>query len=102
MRKKRKNFTPTEKISIVKKHLLENVPVSDLCDEYTIHPTLFYRWQKTLFEKGNAAFHNENKRHINQLEEQIDTLKSRISGKDEVIAELLGEHLSLKKKLGDH
>jgi len=30
---KRKNFTPEQKLAIVRRHLLEKVPVSDLCDE---------------------------------------------------------------------
>jgi len=37
---------------ILKKNLLKNVPVLDVCDEYNIHPTLFYRWQREFFEKG--------------------------------------------------
>ena len=43
---KRKNYTPEEKVSILKKHLAENVPVSNLCDQYDLNPTVFYRWQK--------------------------------------------------------
>ncbi|GAB6161394.1 hypothetical protein JCM12298_05530 [Desulfothermus naphthae] len=50
MSKKRRHYTPQEKVMILKKNLLENVPLSDVCDEYNIHPTLFYRWQKEFFE----------------------------------------------------
>ena len=35
-----------EKAAILRLHLLERTPVSDLCDQYGIHPTMFYRWQK--------------------------------------------------------
>jgi len=31
MAKKRKNYTPEEKVTILKKHLAENIPVSNLC-----------------------------------------------------------------------
>ena len=54
--KKRRNFTPEEKVAILKKHLLENVAVSDLCDQYSLHPAVFYRWQKEFFENGASAF----------------------------------------------
>lgn len=52
----RKNLSPQEKVSILRRHLIEKVPVSDLCDEYGIHPTLFYKWHKVFFERGAAAF----------------------------------------------
>ena len=56
MSKKRTNFTPEEKVAILKKNLLEKVPVSDLCDQYGLHPTVFYRWQKEFFDNGARAF----------------------------------------------
>jgi transposase-like protein len=37
--------------SIVKRHVLEGIAVSNLCDEFQINPTLFYQWQRQLFEK---------------------------------------------------
>src|SRR5205807_2422402 len=33
MRKPRKNYTPVEKVAILRRHLIDHVPVSDLCDE---------------------------------------------------------------------
>ena len=49
-RRKQRRFSP-EQVTIVRRYLLEQVPVSGLCDEYDIQPTVFYRWQKQLFEK---------------------------------------------------
>ena len=59
MRKPRKNYTPVEKVAILRRHLLDRVPVSDLCDEYQLSPTLFYAWQKLFFENGAAAFEHK-------------------------------------------
>ena len=56
MREQRKNYTAEEKLSILKRHLVEKVPVSDLCDELGLNPNVFYAWQKQLFENGAAAF----------------------------------------------
>ncbi|MDX1656932.1 MAG: hypothetical protein R3310_17110 [Candidatus Competibacteraceae bacterium] len=42
-RKTRKAYSPEEKIVILRRHLIDQVPVSDLCDEYRFHPTQFYR-----------------------------------------------------------
>mgnify|MGYP000355564421 CR=1 FL=1 len=51
---KRKHLSPEEKVAVVRRHLLENVSVSDLCDEHGLHPAVYYRWQKELFEGGAA------------------------------------------------
>jgi len=61
MRKKRHNYTPEEKVIILKRHLVGLEAVSDLCDEYQLQPNIFYGWQKLFFEKGAAAFASENK-----------------------------------------
>lgn len=37
----RRRFEPEEKVAIVRRHLLEQVPVSDLCDKYGIQPAVF-------------------------------------------------------------
>ena len=56
MEKTRRQFTPQQKVAILREHLVEHVPVSDLCDKHKLHPTLFYQWQKAFFENGAAAF----------------------------------------------
>ena len=60
MRKPRKNYTPVEKVAILRRHLIDHVPVSDLCDEHQLSPTVFYLWQKQFFENGPAAFERKN------------------------------------------
>ena len=56
MKKTRKHYTGEEKVAILRRHLLEQEPVSKLCDELGLQPTVFYRWQKEFFENGAAAF----------------------------------------------
>ena len=43
MRKQRKHYTAEEKVAILRRHLVENEPVSQLCDELAPQPTVFYR-----------------------------------------------------------
>jgi len=52
MRKERKHFTPEERVAILRRHLVDKVPVSELCEELGLRPTMFYRWQKELFENA--------------------------------------------------
>ena len=56
MAKQRRTFTAEEKVSILRRHLLDGVAVSDPCDEHGLNPALFCRWQKTFFENGTPAF----------------------------------------------
>ena len=56
MPKERPRLAASEKIAILRMHLLEKLPVLDLCDELRLKPTAFYRWQKELLENGAAAF----------------------------------------------
>ena len=56
MRKPRKHYAAEEKVAILRRHLLEHEPISKLCEEHGIQPTMFYRWQKDFFENGAAAF----------------------------------------------
>jgi transposase len=58
-RRKRRHFSPEDKIKILRLHLLEGHPISELCEEHGIHPTLFYQWQKPLFENGASAFESK-------------------------------------------
>jgi transposase len=56
VKKTRKQYTREEKVAVLRRHLLEQVPVSKLCDELGLQPTVFYRWQREFFENGAAAF----------------------------------------------
>ena len=99
-RKPRKHYTAQEKVAIVRRHLIEKVPVSDLCEEYQLRPTLFYRWQQELFENGAAALERKNGRPSQAEQRRIEWLEAKLARKDEVLGELLEEHVKLKKSLG--
>jgi len=103
---KRKQFTPEQKVAIVRRHLVENVPVSDLCDELGIHPNQYYTWQKQLFENAGAAFQRRPnkanaKRRQDAAERKIEQLEKKLQDRNEVVAELMQEHVQLKKELGE-
>src|SRR5215510_10956206 len=53
MKKQRKHHTPEEKVAILRRHLVEGVPISGLCDERGLQPTVFYRWQKEYVDHYN-------------------------------------------------
>jgi transposase len=100
MARTHRKFTPEEKVAILRRHLLEHVPISDLCDEYRLHPNVFYRWQKEFFENGAAAFQRRDDARARALQQANEALTRRLAHKDEVIAEIMESHVALKKKLG--
>lgn len=101
MRKKRHNYTAQEKVNILKRHLIDKVPVSDLCDQYRLQPTVFYGWQKQFFENGASALEKENNGKKRVIERRIKQLEEKLSRKNEVLSELMEEHVKLKKELGE-
>ena len=89
--RQRRQFAAQEKATILRRHLTDKVPVSDLCDEYQIQPRLFYVWQKQLLGNLEAALHDSRTR------ERIAALEAKLARKDAVIAEVSDEYLALKK-----
>ena len=100
MSKKRRYFSGEQKVIAIRKHLLEQTPVSDICDELNITTTLFYRWQKEFFENGSRAFNKDDDSNLKKAEKENTQLKATTSQKNDVIAELVAENISLKKKRG--
>jgi len=105
MSNKYKKFSAEEKVRILHLHLVEKRPISDVCDEIGLNPNVFYNWQKQFFENGAAAFEKTgNRRRDSQaegLERENARLKSKLTQKDEVIAEIMASHVELKKSLGE-
>jgi transposase-like protein len=103
MKRERKHYPAEEKVAILRRHLLDKVPVSDLCEENGLQPTVFYRWQKELFENGATAFQAKERpiRQVEEKQKRIEFLEKKVQTKDEVLAELMAEHIALKKSLGE-
>lgn len=101
MDKKRKNYSAQEKTAILREHLINKVPVSDLCDQHGIHPTLFYRWQKIMFESMNSLFEPKQDSETTKLRRQIEVLNGKLANKDTVIAQIMEEYVAVKKSLGE-
>ena len=98
----RRQFSPQDKIKILRQHLLEKTPISEVCEKHQITPTQFYQWQKIFFDNGAADFSKTSSpRSSSQVEQRLAALESKIKVKDEVIAEIMAEHILLKKELGE-
>ena len=101
-REKRRQFTADEKATILRRHLADKVPVSDLCDEYRMQPSLFYVWQRQAFEQLATVLEDRRTRRVETTasagqQRTIDQLYAQLQKKDAVIAFVSEEHLALKK-----
>lgn len=100
----RRHFTPEQKVAVLRLHLLEKKPISDICQENEIAVNLFYLWQKQFFDNGTAAFEKNSKPRKateDAKDRKIAALEEKIQRKNEVLAELMEEHVQLKKELGE-
>jgi transposase-like protein len=98
---RRRRLAPDEKIAILKAHLVDKKPISDLCDQHGIQPGQFYRWQQEFFERGGLVFESRAEKPSTHLERKVAALEEKLARKNEVLSELMEEHVALKKSLGE-
>ena len=104
MMKSRRHFGTDQKAAILKRYLVDKVPLSDLCDEYGIKPNQIYAWQKILFDHAETAFRRAGCREARKLSAQEDAiarLQAKLAQKNEVISELMEENVRAKKSIGE-
>jgi transposase len=102
----RRHYTTEQKVAALRRHMIDKVPVSEICNELGLQPSVFYQWQRHVFENlagalapsggGSAASKREK-----ELASEVAKLKARLGKRDEVIAEISAEYVQLKKELGE-
>ncbi len=105
-KQKRRRFAAEQKAAILRRHLKDKVPISDLCDEYKIQPSVFYGWQRQLLENLESALDAKEPAgraisRMTELERENEALREKLARKDNVIAEISEEHVALKIELGE-
>lgn len=97
---KRRRITPEDKVKILGEVMMRGRKISDVADEYKVHPNQIILWRKELFE-GAAGIFVQKRPDITEKAQQrrIDDLEKSIADKDAVIADIAQENLVLKKKL---
>lgn len=98
---KRRHFSAQEKAEILKEHLKGRKPISEVCERHDIHPTVFHRWHMEMLDNCDAAFERKGKVNNTRQEQRIAELERKLVRKNEVLSELMEEHVALKKSLGE-
>jgi transposase len=100
LKRERRHWSAEEKVKLLRRYLIEKIPISKICEEARLAPSLFHRWQEQLFV--NAPLALEGKRlERTQDQQRVEKLEQKIRQKDEILVELLAEHIALKKELGE-
>lgn len=98
----RRRHTPEQKAALIRQHLVDKKPVSEICDAAQIQPSVFYKWERDLLESAASVFTSRRAPSREaELEQKIAALEARLAKKDAVIAEVSEEYVKLKKELGE-
>ena len=90
-----------KKVEMLREHLKNKIPVTEICSKYGITPAMFYRWEKELFEGAIETFSKSNSKKQNHSKSAGEKkLEEKITKQQEVIGWLTEENLKLKKILG--
>jgi len=108
MSRTRRMFTSSQKAEVVRRHLKDLVPVSQLAAELDVQPSQIHQWIEVVLTQAERAFEKPGKKpkrsakKLEQLKDKkIHKLEEKLNLKNEVIAELMEENVKAKKLNGD-
>jgi len=103
MSRVRKQLTTEQRAQVVRRHLADKVPVSDLADEYGVQPSQIHIWVKQVLDQAEQAFRRLGRPPKGETAKsrQIERLEAKLAQKNEVIAELMEENVRAKKANGE-
>ena len=100
--KKKKLYTSEEKAIILREHLENQAPISELAEKYNLHPNALYLWKKQLFEQAPQSLARKTTSHdqakLNKQEARIAELEALLAKRENLIAELALELVEEKKR----
>jgi len=99
MSKQRSSYTAQKKVEILREHLENQVPLSELSRRYHIHPNMLHKWKKQLFEGALDIFSGRQMKTLNSQSHKTSVLEDKLHDRDSLIAEIMSDNIRLKKKL---
>lgn len=92
----RRQFAAETKLQILREGRHTNLSISQVCEQYTISPTLFYQWEQ-IAERAALSALQAQARGRKKLRPSEEALLAEVQRLREVIAALSSENLQLKK-----
>ena len=104
-KRSRRQFTAEQKVAMLQRHLVDKEPVSKICDENELQPSVFYQWLRQALGNLGAALgppvSAEPSKREKELAARNRELEAKLAKKDNVIAEVTAELVKTKKELGE-
>src|SRR5215471_6788241 len=104
-KRSRRQFTTEQKVALLQRHLVDKEPVSKICDENQLQPSVFYQWMRQVLGNLGAALgppvSNEPSKREKERATRNRELEAKLVKKDSVIAEVTAELVKTKKDLGE-
>ena len=80
-KKSRRYLSPEKKAELIRQHLSDKKPVSEICEENDLQPSVFYTWMRQLLANAPAALVNGNTRKQGiRREEELSRRSRRVTG----------------------
>ena len=104
-KRSRRQFTTEQKVALLQRHLVDKEPVSKICEENELQPSVFYQWLRQALGNLGAALGplapDAPSKREKELVAKTKELEAKLTKKDNVIAEISAEYVQLKKELGE-
>jgi len=97
-KRKRRKWTPEQKLRIVIESLQSERKTAEICRREGLSPNQMYDWRKKLLGSAQAVFAAKDR---NGEDPRIEKLAAESTRMKSVIAEITAENLELKKTLSD-
>jgi len=99
--RQRKHYRAEQKTKILRELLENNVPISQLCENYEVRPNDIYNWKKKLFESAVDIFgpNNSTVKQTTSEQKKVEKLQAKLRDRDEAISYLIRENISIKKSI---
>lgn len=79
---------------------MDETPVSEICQDRDIQPSVLYTWQRELCLRGANLFETKlSPCKVDLSDKKVAALEAKLAEKDGVIAALPQEHVELEKLL---
>ena len=78
-KKSRRYLSPEKEAELIRQHLSDKKPVSEICEENDLQPSVFYTWMRQLLANAPAALVNgSTRKQGSRREEELSTENERL------------------------